>query len=92
MALQLNLGLRVPIPIVKLDIDLDDRRTIVILEEKHLDISNDGLEVRLRYDKVDFICRQLKSIGAATLLDILYINDQKKLEKFPDQLFVTKLT
>ena len=72
MAVQLNLGLR--IPLVKLDIDYNDRPSRVVLQENDLTFSQDGTEVRLRYETIDKLCRSNKKIDSKVPLDILYFN------------------
>jgi len=66
MAVRLDLGLR--IPLVKLDIDLNDRTSRVILQQDHLTFSNDDKGVYLRYDTVEKLCRQNKKISPSAKL------------------------
>ena len=83
------------IPLVKLDITLNDERTSrVALHENDLNISCDGQEVYLRHETIERVCRHAKKIDNSVKLDILYFNEKEgdKLEKFPKELFVAKLT
>ena len=64
------------------------------MHEDDLTFSPDGQEVRLRYETIEKVCRHAKKIDNSVKLDILYFNEKEgdKLEKFPKQLFVAKLT
>ena len=55
MAVRLDLSLR--IPLVKLDIHLDDRISRIVLQQDHLTFSNDDKSVYLRYEVVEKLCR-----------------------------------
>ena len=48
--------------------------------------------MRLRYETIDKLCRSNKKIDSKVPLDILYFNQQDKLEKFPKLLFIAKLS
>ena len=64
----------------------------VILQQDDLTFSPDGSEVRLRYETVEKLCRSCKQIERSVVpLNILYINQQEQLVRFPRQLFISKL-
>ena len=86
MLMPLNLGAYVPIPLVRLEIDYNDRIITQKLLQNDFTFSPDGKEVKLRKSTVEQICRRKAGLNNHVSINISYINREGRLEKFPDQL------
>ena len=78
------------LPIVKLDIDYDDRTSRFVVNQEDLTVSPDGSEVSIRYDTVERICRASRRIDKSVHFDLMYWNEKEELVKLPKQLQITK--
>ena len=71
------------LPIVKLDIDYDDRTSRFVVNQEDLTVSPDGSEVSIRYDTVERICRVSRRIDKSVHFDLMYWNEKEELVKLP---------